>query len=233
MFRDGLPQVLTLQPFVTEQTVGIAIGTVTKHGHDGVVGTEFLRHLFRSHDVEGAAGTEVQALLVQTPVDHFDALLVRDGQRPVEIFDFVRQVVRHAPLTDALGYAAAGPLLELSSRGYIGVEDRARWIGKEAFHAAVADILEIASHARQCATCACRAGKCVDFAVGLRPDFRPGCLDMCPSVGGVVELVGPHGAVFGVFLLQSFCVSLGLPVVVFRVLPRDGGDRVDFSTEES
>ena len=59
---------------------------------------------------------------------------------------------------------------------------------------------------RECSAGADRAGKAVDLALGLAPDFGAGCLNVSVAVGGVVELIGPDRA----FRL-SLCQLAGKP----------------------
>lgn len=233
MFGYRVSQVLTLQPLVTEQAVGVPVRAVAEDRDDGVIRPQFLRDLLGRDDVQGAAGPQVQTFLVQAAVHHLDALLVGDLQRAVDLVHFDFHVLRHTALADAFSDAAAASLLELPARGHVGVEDRSGRVGQEGLDRAVADVLQEPGDAGQGAPRARCAGEGVDFAVGLSPDFRARGLNVCPSVRDVVELVRPYRAVLGIFLLQSFRVSFGLPVVVLRVLPRNGRDRIHFGAQQS
>ena len=100
MIRDRGLEALGLQPLPREQPALVPVCTVTEHGHDRLSRAELLTHLRRGDDVERGGCTEVQTLGVEQLVDHPDALLVRDVQRPVDVLDEGPEVVRNAALAD-------------------------------------------------------------------------------------------------------------------------------------
>lgn len=107
------------------------------------------------------------------------------------------------------------------------MQDTSRRIGEDTLDAAFTDGLEVSCDA--CNSTASTTGACesINVAASLVPDLGTRCLNMCATVGNVVELVGPHGVV------EFLGVSLGLVVVVVRVLESDSRDRVDLGTEQS
>lgn len=106
------------------------------------------------------------------------------------------------------------------------MQHRSRRIGKEALHSSVALLLQVAGDAGKRSSRACRTSESINLAFGLVPDFGPGALDMRLAVGDIVELIRPNG------IFQAVCMSLGLVVVVLRVVEGDGRDGVHFCTEQ-
>ena len=91
------------------------------------------------------------------------------------------------------------------------------WVRQVTLHPPIALLRQVARDTRQCPTRTCSADERVQLApVGLRPDFRPGRSNVSPTIGGVVELIGPDGVV------EGFGVSTGLVVVVLRIVECDG-----------
>ncbi len=83
--------------------------------------------------------------------------------------------------------------------------------------------LERHRYAAQRAARADRADEAIDLAAGLFPDFRTGAFDVGAAVGGVVELVGPDGAVrqLGIELLGQPAAELHVVVGVLVRLGRN------------
>lgn len=230
--RHGILQLLTLQPLVTKQAIGVPVRAITQHGDDGMVRAQLLGDLLGRHDIECTARSQIQTLLVQTPINHLYRLFVRDVQSAIQLVDLGLQIVRDPSLPNALGDTPALPLLQLPAGADVRVENRPRRVGQERLDPPPAHVLEVPRRAGQRAPRPRGAREGVDPAAGLRPDLRARGLDVRAPVRNVVELVRPHGPVLGVLGLPALRVPFGLPVVVLRVLPRDRGDRVDFRAQQ-
>ena len=63
--RNRIPQVLTLQPLITKQSLSVPIRPVTKHRDNSMVWTQLLGDFLRSNDVQRTARSEVQAVTVR------------------------------------------------------------------------------------------------------------------------------------------------------------------------
>lgn len=226
MLGNGPQQLLLRQPRAREESIRIAIRSIAQHRHDNVSPAQLLGNLLGRDDVERGAGAQVQPLLVQAPVHHLDALLVRDGQRPVQQVNVRLQVVRDAALADALGDAGAGPLDQLAARGNVRVQHAAGGVCKEALDAAAGDVLEISRRASKSPSSAGRAGEGVHLAARLRPYLGPRRLDVRAAVGRVVELVRPDGVV------QGLGMPLRLVVVVLRVVKRHGRHGIHLGAQQ-
>ncbi|KAJ0162558.1 hypothetical protein CTA2_4379, partial [Colletotrichum tanaceti] len=219
-------ELLLGEPLAGEQPVGVAVGAVAQDGDDGVALADLLGDLLGGDDVEGRAGAQIQALLVEAAVDHLDALLVGDGQRAVDEADVGLEVVRDAALADALGDAGPRALDELAAGRDVRVQHAAGRVGEERLDAAAADVLEVPRDAGERARGARGAGEGVDAAARLLPDLGPRGLDVGAAVGRVVELVRPDGVV------EPLGVAPRLVVVVVRVLERHGGHGVDLGAQQ-
>ena len=101
------------------------------------------------------------------------------------------EILRDAALADALGDRRALGL-ELAGR-VVAVERGAHRIGDGDLRLTLA-LFERDADARERPAGADRAHEAVDLALGLRPDLRPGGLDVALAVGDVVELVRPDRA---------------------------------------
>lgn len=227
MLRNRATQSLTLQPSVGEQPVRIAVGTITQDSNDRVTPAQLLRHFLRGHHIQRGASTEVQTLLIQAAVDHLDRLLVRDVKRSVQQTNIRLQVIRDTALANTLSDTATGALNQVPATLDIAVQHTARRIGKETLNLSITDSLQVARDTSQSTTGTRSTSESVNLTVRLRPDLRTSRLDMRLAVGGVVELVRPDGVV------QGLGVPTSLVVVVLRVVECDGGDGVDFGTEET
>ncbi|TGJ75341.1 hypothetical protein E0Z10_g11005, partial [Xylaria hypoxylon] len=84
MLRDRAEEVLALKPLPREQAIRISVRAIAEHRNDSMTRTHELSDLLRRDDVQRAAGAQVYALLVQAPVHHLDALLVRDVQAAIQ-----------------------------------------------------------------------------------------------------------------------------------------------------
>ncbi len=234
MCRDSAEEILALEPLPREQAIGVPIGAVAEDGDDGVAGPQALGDFLGGHDVQGAAGAEIDALLVQAAVHHLDALLVRDMQAAVEQRQVRRQVLRDPPLPDALGDAPAAALRQLAARLDVRVQHGARGVGEEALDAAGRGLLQVPRDAGEGAGRAGGAGEGVDAALCLRPDLRARGLDVRAAVRRVVELVRPHGVAAPRRLLaQALRVAPRLVVVVVRVVEGHGRHGIHLGPEQA
>lgn len=141
-----------------------------------------------------------------------------DGYSLIEQLNILCQIVRHSPLTNTFRDGAALSFSEFRSPTLnMSKQHRPRWIRQEALNTPVTRFLEIASNAGQCTARASRTGEAIEVGSILRllPDLRTSRLYMRLTVRDIVKLVRP------VRILQLVCVSLGLVVVVLRVLKRN------------
>ncbi|EFY98819.2 hypothetical protein MAA_05958 [Metarhizium robertsii ARSEF 23] len=227
MLWDSTEQLLFRQPLPGEQTVRIPIRAVTQHGDNRVALAQLLRNLLGRGHVERRAGTQIDALLIQAPVHHLDALVVRNMQRPVQQVNVRLQVIRDASLPNALRDTRPRPLNQLPPRANIRVQHAPRRIGQVAPHPAPRHVLQVPRDAGESARRARRARERVHAPRRLGPDLRPRRLNVCAPVGRVVKLVRPDSVVEG----------LGVPprlvVVVVRVVKGHGRHGVHLGAEEA
>ena len=226
MFRYRSQQALILQPFPRKQALCISVRPIAQDRHDRVPTAQLFGHFFRRHDIQAAACAQVQPFLVQTPVDHLDALLITDMQRPIHKIDIRLQILRHPALPYPLGDRAPRPLLQFPSRCNVRMQHRARRIGQEALHPPIRHIFQIARDPGQRAARPRRTRKRIHLPTRLIPDLRPRALQMRPPVRHIVELIRPHR------VLQALSMALRLMVVILRVLVRDRGHREDLRSEQ-
>lgn len=118
-------------------------------------------------------------------------------------------------MANSLGYGATLAGAEFPARLDVGMEDGAGGVCEPAFGCAVRDFFEVTGDASEGTACAGGADKAVDAARELGPDFGSRGFDVCETVGGVVELVGPDG------VGDACSMRGGLVVVVFGVLEGD------------
>lgn len=224
---DRLPQVLAPQPLVGEETVSIAVRTVTENRDDRAALAQLLSNFLSSHDVERGASAQVQTLLIQAAVHHLDGLLITDVQGSVEKVNVRLEVVSNTALSDTLRNTAAGALDQLSTALDVAVEHTAWRISQEALDPAIADGLQVSRDTCQGTGRSRGASEGVDLSLRLGPNLWTGGLDVRLTVGRVVELVRPDG------VIERLRVSSGLVVVVLWVVERHCGDWVHLRAQQA
>src|SRR5215467_7540848 len=173
-----------------EQLGLIARAVVAKHGDDGMAGAKLLGEPNCTGHIDARGAAEAKAFVLQQVENHRHRLLVGDLIRDVDWHAF--EILCDAALTDPLGDRGA---FGFQSPGrVVAVERRPFGVGETNFDVLVA-LLQRQGDASERSTSAYRANETVDLAVSLLPDLLARRSEVPVTIGDVVELIGPDGAV--------------------------------------
>jgi hypothetical protein len=103
------------------------------------------------------------------------------------MFILRRHTLGDGSITDSLSF----PILDNI------IQDTPWWIGQPTLDSAITLFRQVPRDSGQSTSCTCCTDECVEFStISLVPDLWPCRNDMSPSVGGVVELIGPYCVVY-------------------------------------